>query len=202
MCCWRFVEVRGDYVFVTCILFSVVLQTSRLHKTWIFWWHRLLGLKKVFICLHCSWVLVVACSMFSGGLWIVSYDIWDLSLQHVNALVVAYELLAAACGISFPNQELNLVPLPWELGVLDTGPTRKSLYYCFILTCKGMTQGRLRTSGSVPEDILFPLAPIYPVGSPPDRISFRKPSLNVRNQLVSFSPSWSSGVTFCYLTCS
>ena len=52
-----------------------------------------------------------------------------------------------------------------------------------------MTQGRLRTSqeGDVPEDILFPLTPIYPVGSPPDHISFRKPSLNVRKQLVSFS---------------
>ena len=63
-------------------------------------------------------VLVVVCEIFS-------YDIWDLSLQHVNALVMVYEFLVAACGISFPNQELNLGPLPWELGILATGPTRK-----------------------------------------------------------------------------
>ena len=98
-------------------------------------------LKKLFICLavlglSCSMqdVLVVACEIFS-------YDIWDLSLQHVNALVVAYELLVVACGISFPNQELNLDPLPWELGVLATGPTRKSLYYCFHLELQGHDSG-------------------------------------------------------------
>ena len=86
--------------------------------------------------LSCSMqdVLVVACEIFS-------YDIWDLSLQHVNALVVAYELLVVACGISFPNQELNLDPLPWELGVLATGPTRKSLYYCFHLDLQGHDSG-------------------------------------------------------------
>ena len=68
-----------------------------------------------------------------------------------------------------------------------------------------MTQGRLRTSqeGDVPEHILFPLTPIYPVGSPPDRISFRKPSLNVRTQLVSFSLQLVVLKShLCYLTCS
>ena len=79
-------------------------------------------------------VLVVVCEIFS-------YDIWDLSLQHVNALVMVYEFLVAACGISFPNQELNLGPLPWELGILATGPTRKSLDYCFHLDLQGHDSG-------------------------------------------------------------
>lgn len=37
-------------------------------------------------------------------------------------LIAAYKLLAVACGISFPEQRTNLSPLPWEHGVLGTGP--------------------------------------------------------------------------------
>ena len=48
------------------------------------------------------------------------------SLQHAVSLVVAYKLLVAACGISFPDQESNQGPLHWELRVLATGPPGKS----------------------------------------------------------------------------
>ena len=37
-------------------------------------------------------------------------------------LIVAYKHLAVAYGISFPEQRTNLSPLPWEHGVLATGP--------------------------------------------------------------------------------
>ena len=36
------------------------------------------------------------------------------------------KLLAAACGIQFPDQGSNQGPLYWEGGVLATGPQRKS----------------------------------------------------------------------------
>ena len=39
-----------------------------------------------------------------------------------DLLVAAYELLAAACGIYFPDQGSNPGPLHWERGVLATGP--------------------------------------------------------------------------------
>ena len=39
-----------------------------------------------------------------------------------ESLLVAFELLVAACGIQFPDQGLNLDPLHWEHGVLATGP--------------------------------------------------------------------------------
>ena len=43
-------------------------------------------------------------------------------------LVVAHELLAAVCGIYFPNQGWNPGPLLWECGVLATGPPHMILY--------------------------------------------------------------------------
>ena len=44
-------------------------------------------------------------------------------------IVVAYELLAEACGIQFPDQALNLGPLHREHGVLATELPGKSLSY-------------------------------------------------------------------------
>ena len=44
----------------------------------------------------------------------------------MNLLVVAWELLVAACGIKLSDQGLNLGPVPWEHGVLATGPPGKS----------------------------------------------------------------------------
>ena len=40
----------------------------------------------------------------------------------MKALVVAYELLAVACGISFPDQGLNPGPPDWEHRALATPP--------------------------------------------------------------------------------
>ena len=49
-----------------------------------------------------------------------------LSCGKRNLLVVACELLVAACGILFPDQGSNPGPLHWERGVLATGPPGKS----------------------------------------------------------------------------
>ena len=46
-------------------------------------------------------------------------------LQHTGSLVSACELLVVAHGTLFPDQGSNLGPLPWELGVLATGPPGK-----------------------------------------------------------------------------
>ena len=37
-------------------------------------------------------------------------------------------VLVTACGIEFPDRESHLGPLPWECGVLATGPSGKSLF--------------------------------------------------------------------------
>jgi len=52
-------------------------------------------------------VLVVVCEIFS-------YDIWDLLLQHANALVMVYEFLVAACGGLIPHPGIE--PGPPALG--------------------------------------------------------------------------------------
>ena len=39
---------------------------------------------------------------------------------------MAWDLLVAACGISFPAQGSHLGPLLWERGALTTGPPEKS----------------------------------------------------------------------------
>ena len=46
---------------------------------------------------------------------------------HSGSLIASCEFLVAACGISFPDEGLNLGPLNWEHGVLATGPPGKSL---------------------------------------------------------------------------
>ena len=43
-----------------------------------------------------------------------------------QVLTAACKLLVAACGIQFPDQELNPGPLPWEHVVLTTVPPEKS----------------------------------------------------------------------------
>ena len=45
-----------------------------------------------------------------------------------DILVAAHKLLVVAFGTKFPDQELNLGPLHWELGVLAPGPPGKSLW--------------------------------------------------------------------------
>ena len=49
-------------------------------------------------------------------------------MQDVKFLTfaVARRLLVAACDIQFPDQESNLGPVYWELGVLATRPPGKS----------------------------------------------------------------------------
>ena len=46
-------------------------------------------------------------------------------------------LSAVACGIQFPHQGSNLVPVHWEHGVSATGPPEKSL--CMTLEIHGHT---------------------------------------------------------------
>ena len=47
-------------------------------------------------------------------------------LGHVGSLVVACELLVAACGIQFPDRGWNPGLQHWESGVLAMGPPGKS----------------------------------------------------------------------------
>ena len=54
------------------------------------------------------------------------------SLQHARSFTVAYELVAIACGIQFPDQGWNLGPLSGERGVSATRPPGKSLH-CVLL---------------------------------------------------------------------
>ena len=58
----------------------------------------------------------------------LSYGMWYLwsSLWHAGSLVVACKLLAAPCGIRFPNQGSNPDPLCWERRVIAR-PLGKSL---------------------------------------------------------------------------
>ena len=49
----------------------------------------------------------------------------------MGALAVAHELFAVACGIQFPDQQLNPGLLHWECGVLATGPVWKSWFAVF-----------------------------------------------------------------------
>ena len=55
-------------------------------------------------------------------------------LQYTGSLVLACRLLAAAWGIQFPHQGLNLGPLHWERGVLLTRPPGKSQILCHFIT--------------------------------------------------------------------
>ena len=48
-------------------------------------------------------------------------------LQRAESLIFVAESLVVACGVWFPEQGLNPGPLPWEHGVLATGPPAKSL---------------------------------------------------------------------------
>ena len=81
-------------------------------------------LKKMFtftyVCVWLSWVLVVAGRVF----------------------LAAYTLLVVAWGISFPDQELNPVPLQWELRVLAPDPAGKPTRASFcLLNCKHLAYG-------------------------------------------------------------
>ena len=48
-----------------------------------------------------------------------------LFIRLHQVLVAACKLLVAACGIWFPDQELNPGPLHWERGVLASWTTRE-----------------------------------------------------------------------------
>ena len=52
-------------------------------------------------------------------------------MGHAGSLAEAREVLLGACSILFPNQGWNPGLLPWELGVLVTGPPGKSLTVLF-----------------------------------------------------------------------
>ena len=56
------------------------------------------------------------------------------SLWHAGSIVVACQLLAAACGIQFSNQGSNSGPLHWEYGVVATAPPGKSLPFLVYLS--------------------------------------------------------------------
>ena len=61
----------------------------------------------------------------------LSCSMWDhqSSLWHMGFVVAACELLAVACGIWLPDQELIPGPLHWEHGFLANGPPGKSPQY-------------------------------------------------------------------------
>ena len=63
--------------------------------------------------------------VLAHGIYDFHFGMWGICFDF---LVSA---LAATCGIQFPEQELNLGPLPWECRVLATGPPEKSL----VLVC-------------------------------------------------------------------
>ena len=58
---------------------------------------------------------------------------WVLVAAH-GIFIAALGSLVAACGIWFPDQGPNLGPLPWEHGVLATGPPGKSLRPLFLIS--------------------------------------------------------------------
>ena len=73
-----------------------------------------------YVCVWLSWVLVVA-----GGVFLA-----------------AYTLLAVAWRVAFPDQELNPVPLQWELRVLAPEPAGKPTRALFcLLNCKHSAYG-------------------------------------------------------------
>lgn len=47
----------------------------------------------------------------------------------MESLVVAFELLVAACGLELPDRRLNPRPLHWDLRVLATEPPGKSFNF-------------------------------------------------------------------------
>ena len=50
---------------------------------------------------------------------------------YLFLFILFFWLRCTACGILFPDQGSNPCPLHWELGVLTTGPSGKSLLYNF-----------------------------------------------------------------------
>ena len=72
-------------------------------------------------------------------------------LWHLESLVAAFELLAVACGIQFPNQGSNPCPLCWERTVPGTGPPGKSqcaCLWCLYIRSFGRGEGDNETSFS------------------------------------------------------
>ena len=56
---------------------------------------------------------------------------------------LAWDLLVAACGHNFPDQESNPGPVHWELGVWAPGPPRRSLVICFLFNISGVLHGSI-----------------------------------------------------------
>ena len=79
---------------------------------------------------------------------------WALVAAY-KLLVVAYKLLVVTCGVQFPAQGLNLDPLPWQFGVLATGPevpradTLKSALWNLAQTVKNLPPNA-GDAGSIP----------------------------------------------------
>ena len=73
-----------------------------------------------YVCVWLCWVLVVACRVF----------------------LAAYTLFVVACGISFPDQELNPVALQWKLRVFAPEPAGKPARALLCLSnCKHLAYG-------------------------------------------------------------
>ena len=84
-------------------------------------WHfsySFIYFRRSYYFLICIYLFVPALSCSTQGL--------PYLLRHVVSIVVAHELLVAACGIQFPDQGSNLGPLHWERWVLATGPPGRS----------------------------------------------------------------------------
>ena len=70
-------------------------------------------------------IIYIFFNLTAPGLICGTSDLQSL-LQDVGSLVVACELLVAACVTQFPNQGSNLGPLHWECGILATVSPGKS----------------------------------------------------------------------------
>ena len=82
--------------------------------------------------------------VLAHGIYDFHFGMWDICFDFlVSALV-------ATCGIQFPEQELNLGSLPWECGVLATGPPEKSLVLiCLMIYISGEKSSLKRCIQSV-----------------------------------------------------
>ena len=77
-----------------------------------------LGLETTFVVFNlysCAGSQLQHAGPFSCGMW------------DFFSLVVPCELFDEACGVKFPDQGLDPGLLPWQSGVLATGPLGKSL---------------------------------------------------------------------------
>lgn len=79
-------------------------------------------------CLHIGFLVFIL--FFFKKIYLFGWarsQLLHVESAELSVFITVSELLAAACGILFPNQGLKLDPLSWEWGVFVTGPPGQSL---------------------------------------------------------------------------